>query len=194
MLVGPCFSFLSAEADLANLPVLAIRAFFKTPRQFSEVLSDSESSLNMSRYFRLMALASTTVFIWFPLDLFETISHLCTRPVKPWISWADTHQYMGQVRFKSQDVYSAQPRVKDLLNLGRWADVGGAFLFFIFFGLSGEVRQGYRRIFSRIVTSLGIKSPAPKHQNSVWYVCFAIYWAVHKHLLHPWLKAPDGLF
>jgi pheromone a factor receptor len=123
----------------------------------------------MSRYFRLMALAATHVFFIFPVDLFGTFSHLFFAPRKPWISWADTHQHLGQVRFTSHEVFSAQPRVKDLSNLARWEIVYSPFLFFMFFGLSSEARQDYKRIFWRIATPLGLKPPAPTPQDSVWY-------------------------
>jgi pheromone a factor receptor len=127
----------------------------------------------MSRYFHLMALAATEVFFKFPIALFGTISMIRSAPLKPWISWADTHQHSGQVRFTSYDLFSAQLHAKNFNNLGRWEDIGGAFLFFIFFGLSGEARQDYKRVFWQIMTPLGIKPPAPKPQDSGWCVYLA---------------------
>jgi pheromone a factor receptor len=134
----------------------------------------------MSRYFRLMALAVTEIFFRLPLTVFVTVSTFSASHIRPWISWADTHQYSSQVRVLPYEVFSAQPASKDLFNLGQWATVGDAFLFFMFFGLSSEARQDYEWIFRRIVTSLGIKPPISKRQDFVQYVCLTPCWVVHK--------------
>jgi hypothetical protein len=169
-----------------------IRALHKTRRQYSQVLSESEFNLNMSRYFRLMALAATEVFFAFPVDLFGTISHFCMTPLKPWISWADTHQYTGQVMLISNEVFDAQGNSKDLFNLGRWDILGGAFLFFMFFGLSSEARQDYKRIFWRIAMLLGIKPPALNRQSTIWYVCFAFLQGCTQPLTISLGESPTG--
>jgi hypothetical protein len=161
------------KADLWCFPVLAIRALFKTRRQYSQVLSGAESDLNMTRYFRLMALAVIEVFLKFPSTLFAAVYTFSASQIRPWVSWADTHQYSSQVRVYSYEVFSAQPGDKRIFNLSLWSTVGDAFLFFMFFGLSSEARQDYKQIFSRIATLLGIKPTAPKPQNSVRYVHLA---------------------
>jgi hypothetical protein len=69
----------------------------------------------------------------------------------------------------------AKPLARGLFNLSRWNTLGGAFLFFLFFGLSGEARQEYKRICWVIVARLGIKPSAPKPQGSTGYVHLVIF-------------------
>jgi hypothetical protein len=67
------------------------------------------------------------------------------------------------------------PLHKPVADIDLWAIPGGAFVFFMFFGLSGEARQEYKQIFRQIVRPLGIKSPAVTPQNFSWYVYIATF-------------------
>jgi hypothetical protein len=122
---------LSYGGDLTLLiPALTIRAFFATRRQFAQVLSNSASGLNMSRYFRLMALAATEMTCALPLSIYILVSNLKTFPPQPWISWDATHIDFDHIEFLPQALFDAAPDQKSLIDLSRWLSPAGAFLFF----------------------------------------------------------------
>jgi pheromone a factor receptor len=113
-----------------------------------------------------MALASTQVLFSLPFSLFGIISWLRTAPIQPWISWADTHQHLGQVNLIPYEALAARPRLRFLMDLSRWTVLCNPFLFFMNFGLSGEARKEYKRMFWWTVALLGIKPPATRPETS----------------------------
>ncbi|KAG8707186.1 a-factor receptor [Ceratobasidium sp. 395] len=147
-----------------------IRAFFKTRRQFSRILSDSGDNLSMSRYFRLMALAGTEMVFSLPLSLYPLIHGLIIDPPPAWVSWDDTHQYIHEVWTYSHEEILGIPGEQTAFDINRWAIPGCAFLFFMFFGLSGEAMRQYKRLFWRAVAPFGLMPPAPRpqHQTNNW--------------------------
>ncbi|KAF8597848.1 STE3-domain-containing protein [Ceratobasidium sp. AG-I] len=150
---------------------LSIRAFLETRRQFTQVLSNSNSGLNMSRYFRLMALAATEMLFSLPFSLWILVTNM-TGILNPWVSWEDTHQNFGHINFIPRVYIEALPHVKLVMDINRWITPAGGFLFFAYFGLAGEASAEYRRALWRLVAPFGIKPPAPKPQSSAWYVSF----------------------
>jgi pheromone a factor receptor len=120
----------------------------------------------MPHYFQLMAVAATQVLFTLPVTVYEILSHFRLSPPKLWISWADVHKHVGQVRFIQQEEMMARPLRSSLRNLDQWFTVGEAFWFFMFFGLSSEARQWYIQTFWRISAPLGLKPPAPKPEDS----------------------------
>ncbi|KAG9086573.1 a-factor receptor [Ceratobasidium sp. 370] len=149
---------------------LTIRAFIKTRRQFSNILSDSGSNLSMSRYFRLMALAGTDMAFTTPLALYFLINSLIQTPPTPWISWEDVHEDIHEVWTWSRQELLASPLGMISLDLNRWALPGCAFVFFAYFGFSREAIDYYKKIFWKIVAPLGFKPPAsqPPRQTTSW--------------------------
>lgn len=150
---------------------LTIRAFLETRRQFTQVLSNSNSGLNMSRYFRLMALAATEMLFSLPLSIYLLVTNL-TGVLNPWVSWEDTHQNFGHINFIPRVYMLAVPHVKLVIDMSRWVTPAGGLLFFAYFGLAGEASAEYRRILWKVLAPLGIKPPATKPQSSAWYVLF----------------------
>jgi pheromone a factor receptor len=148
----------------------------------------------MSRYFRLMALSATLALFTFPLMLFQTISDFMLVPLKPWMSWASMHQNFSQVKFIPHEVMVARPLQKFKLDINMWLNPGGAFIFFGFFGFSGEARQDYNRIFWRIVRPLGIKPPALTPHITSWYAYLAILHGRTPTLTNPLVKAQERPF
>ncbi|KAG8705461.1 a-factor receptor [Ceratobasidium sp. 395] len=149
---------------------LTIRAFIKTRRQFSQVLSDSGSNLSMSRYFRLMALAGTDMTFSLPLSLYFMITSMVTYHMNPWVSWENTHKYVHEVWRISYEELVSDPHTKSTLDITKWSVPGCAFLFFAYFGLSGEAVRQYKSIFWRVAAPFGLKPPAPRpeRQDSGW--------------------------
>ncbi|KAG8795666.1 a-factor receptor [Ceratobasidium sp. 428] len=126
----------------------------------------------MSRYFRLMALAGTDMAFSLPISLYELVHSLMAYPSPPWVSWNDTHEYIHQVGIRTYEGILAIPGHKTAYDINRWAIPGCAFLFFAFFGLSGEAMKQYKKTFWRVVAPFGIRPPAPgsspEHQTASW--------------------------
>ncbi|KAG9077001.1 a-factor receptor [Ceratobasidium sp. UAMH 11750] len=144
---------------------LTIRAFLKTRRQFSNILSGSGSNLSMSRYFRLMALAGTDMAFTVPLALYFLVNNILVIPPTPWISWEDVHDNIHEVWTYSHEEMLSSPGSMISLDLNRWALPACAFGFFAYFGFAREATDHYKKIFWRIVAPLGFKPPAPQPQR-----------------------------
>lgn len=126
--------------------VLTLRAFLKRRAQFNQFLS-CNASLNASRYFRLMTLATIELCCTTPTALYGMWLNLEDSKVQPWISWADTHWHYSKV-----DQYPALLWRMDRIGaigfeLTRWAPVACAFIFFGIFGFADEARRHYRYAF-----------------------------------------------
>ncbi|QRV97742.1 STE3-type pheromone receptor [Ceratobasidium sp. AG-Ba] len=150
---------------------LTIRAFLKTRRQFSKVLSESGAGLSLSRFFRLMALAATDMVCALPLSLYFLIADPLTAQYLPWVSWSVTHKYINEVDVVTYEVMqAADQQSKVLIGLNRWTIPGCSFLFFMYFGLSTEAVKQYKRIFWKIAAPFGFKPPVsePRTQTVSW--------------------------
>lgn len=110
----------------------------------------SSSSLNLSRYFRLMALAATDITLSVPFSLFFLSVNL-KRGLKPWVSWDYVHWGFSQT---PQVPIFAIKEMGDwpALEINRWSSPICAIIFFCFFGLAGESLAAYKRFFERFVT------------------------------------------
>lgn len=155
--------------DLHSHPALSIRAFLETRRQFAQVLSSSHSGLNMSRYFRLMALAATELCLSLPLSILILCKDLQS-PQTPWVSWGYAHQDFHTIPTIPWVIIEALPDVRLAMDINRWVTPGGGFLFFIYFGLAGETSMEYFKVLWRFLKPLGINPPASRagEQSSAW--------------------------
>ncbi|KAG8720360.1 a-factor receptor [Ceratobasidium sp. 394] len=144
---------------------LSIRAFIKIRHQFNQVLSDSNTGINMSRYLRMMGLASIEMLLTIPLSIYILYLDLTT-PQIPWVSWEYTHYKFSRV-YRYPTAYTKRfPLVYRVLMLNQWLLPVGGFLFFLWFGLAGEAIHEYKRLFFMLVSPFGIKSK-PKSEPLV---------------------------
>lgn len=130
--------------------VLSIRAFLHQRRTFQALVGrHSASSLNLSRYFRLMALAATDISLSVPFSIFFLHADL-KRGLKPWVSWSYVHWGFSQT---PRVPIAAIKEMGDwpALEINRWSSPVCAVIFFCFFGLAGESLAAYKRFFVRVV-------------------------------------------
>ncbi|KAG8687519.1 a-factor receptor [Ceratobasidium sp. 423] len=141
---------------------LSIRGFLKARQQFNQVLNNSGSGINMSRYFRLMALASEEMLFSIPFASYLLKQNLTLAKQVPWTSWADTHQYYDTTIWKSPWILikANQPSFNAVM-VSLWVLPAGGYLFFIWFGLGGEAFAAYKSMFYTVMKPFGIK-PKPK--------------------------------
>ncbi|QRV93349.1 STE3-type pheromone receptor [Ceratobasidium sp. AG-Ba] len=140
-----------------------IKLLIGSRRQFSAVLSGKNAPLTTHRYFRLMALALTEMAFCIPLGLFIIIEgnrHSNLR--EPWVSWAYAHEYIQLIYPVPAEAIRARNR--GILDLTRWLVPGCAFLFFMFFGFSGESVADYKSFTRSCLCVLGVMSKEPERK------------------------------
>jgi pheromone a factor receptor len=138
-------------------------AFAKRRQQFKQLLAVN-TNLNMSRYFRLMALASIDLFCTIPMAVWIIFLDVSVTPNKPWISWDDTHSNFNRYDRYPSTLWRADPRNEALHELTRWSNVIAALIFFGSFGFADEALKNYWDLASYIGSRLGISSVVQRYR------------------------------
>ncbi|KAK7680870.1 hypothetical protein QCA50_016180 [Cerrena zonata] len=131
--------------------ILSLRALLARQAQFNQFLS-AGSSLTMSRYLRLMALAFTDLCLTVPLGIYQVCSNAVGGDVEPWRGWADAHFNFNRVGQFPAGMWRADRNVEIPLELDRWIVPCCAFIFFAYFGFAEEARRNYVNAY-RFVTA-----------------------------------------
>lgn len=157
----------STGAEVSNFPIgLTLRSFLQRQAQFSEFMS-SNSSLTMSRYFRLMALAGVELLCTTPLSVFQMVLNATAQPVDPWISWNETHFNFSRVRLVPAVLWTMNRWFVIGVQFNRWSGPFCALIFFAFFGFAAEARKNYRTAFCKFLVVCRLKREAPSsHKTS----------------------------
>lgn len=162
---------LFSAINLAALPVLTLRAFMKRRAQFSEFLSSS-TSLTVSRYFRLMSLATVELLFNTPISAYGLYLNATLKPIYPWKSWADIHYDWFTIDIYPAEWWRSSPIQITNLELSRWSLVFCAILFFGFFGFADEARKHYRIAYWAVAKRFGISlPPSPVQGSSKFVIC-----------------------
>lgn len=152
--------------------VLTLKAFLERRAQFSELLL-THSSLTMTRYFRLMALASADLLCTVPYSAYGIYLNLRDVPISPWKGWADTHFNFSKVGQITAVAWHTNRNVAVALELSRWVIPVCAILFFGFFGFADEAQRNYSRVFafcvSRIPFTTSVKITTAKPKATHYY-------------------------
>lgn len=164
--------------NFVHLLVLSIRAFYKIRRQFNSLMSTS-SSLNSSRYLRLMCLAGIDLSCDITLNLYFTISRIVTTGLAPWRGWADTHSNFSRVESVPAIFWRSSLNGEVQIELTRWIPIICAILFFAFFGFADEAMKNYRLAVQTVTkklggTSFGSTTLGSRFFSSTLYVVFDI--------------------
>jgi hypothetical protein len=127
--------------DADNFAVLSLRALFERQAQFSQFLA-SNKAITVSRYVRLMALATTEILFTTPLATFALVLNVIGG-ISPYVSWEDIHYDFGRVG-QFPGVYWKTDRTTVVsLQLTRYSGIFCALVFFAFFGFAEEARRHY---------------------------------------------------
>ncbi|KAI0321155.1 pheromone A receptor-domain-containing protein [Amylostereum chailletii] len=122
--------------------------------QFQEFVS-SNSSINQSRYLRLMGLAITVLGFTLVFNTLSVVLNAQT-PIQPWISWEDTHFHFSDVGLLPRaQMTSIQEMTYEFQ---RWTTVVCAFVFFAFFGFADEAKKHYRMVYATVASRTGMSS------------------------------------
>ncbi|KAG8809402.1 a-factor receptor, partial [Serendipita sp. 399] len=140
--------------------ILTVRAFLRRRSTFNELLRSQGTGLNVHRYIRLMALASTEVLFVFPMTLTLFIRNITVGKPLPYRSWAYVHSNFGRIQYISRFFLTRSKETVILFEISRWCMPFSAILFFLFFGLASEARKQYKRTWNSLMRQLGITSPS----------------------------------
>ncbi|KAI0632778.1 pheromone A receptor-domain-containing protein [Trametes polyzona] len=133
---------------------MSLHAFNKRRAQFAEFLS-SHSALTVTRYFRLMAIATTDLLCSVPISAYGIYLNIVDSEIHPWISWDDTHFQFWKVYQIPAVVWRMDRNTIISFELSRWLVPFCALLFFAFFGFAAEARTYYARLLQKPLALIG---------------------------------------
>lgn len=146
---------------------MTLREFMKRRAQFSQFVSSVNSSLTISRYFRLMLLATSELLFNIPISTYGLYLNITNTPIYPWKSWSDIHFDWYTPGTFPAILWRGNPAEVATLELSRWTMVFCAFLFFAFFGFADEARKHYRLAYWAVLKPFGVVPPAQTSSGSV---------------------------
>ena len=118
----------------------------------------SHLSVSYGLYFRLMALGALEALLTVPITtLYVVVNATKLGPLRPWISWANTHSNFNRVDQYPATIWRTEPTTTAMIELTRWLYVTCAIIFFSFFGVAEEVRKFYGPAFQNICERIGIR-------------------------------------
>ncbi|KAH9856255.1 STE3-domain-containing protein [Lenzites betulinus] len=138
--------------------VLSLLEFNRRRVQFNEYLASKTSSLTLGRYFRLMALSTTSLLLMIPVSSYAIYVNATTQPLGPWISWSDTHFDFGRIEQIAAVNWRANPTSVVVRELNQWLSPACAIIFFIYFGVASEARRNYSKGFRFLRVKLGVSN------------------------------------
>jgi len=98
-----------------------------------------------------MALAGVELTCTIPISVFQIYLNATASPLSPWRGWADTHYNFGRVVLLPAQIWGLNPTFHIAAEVGRWAPVCCAMVFFLFFGFASECRNNYRKLFRSVL-------------------------------------------
>ncbi|TRM58341.1 pheromone A receptor-domain-containing protein [Schizophyllum amplum] len=145
--------------------VLTLVHFNRHRLQFSQFLH-SNSTLSVSRYLRLMALALTEIMCTTPMGIFVIILNAKATPVSPYVSWEATHWGYSRVDQVPAILWRSDRLLVASYELTRWSSPAIGFIFFFYFGFAQEARRNYAAAWSAVRRFLRIPETLPSLPGS----------------------------
>ena len=119
------------------------------------------SSANRGRYLRLMGISLIEILATIPIGTYIIVSN-SKFGVVPWEGWAVMHRHYSEVTQVAGSIWkNDDPMLTFNLELFRWSLVACAFIFFGFFGLAGEAREHYYRLYKLLARRIGKSTSTP---------------------------------
>ncbi|KAG6815391.1 hypothetical protein H0H93_009955, partial [Arthromyces matolae] len=139
------------------MTLLSSRAFARRRLEFGQFMA-SNKSLTISRYFRLMALATTEIMLTTPLSIFSIWLNATATDISPWRGWADAHYDYSRVDLIPAIIWRAGPPSEVIgMELSRWLLPSCAIVFFGFFGFADEGKRNYQVAFWAVMKNFGVQ-------------------------------------
>ena len=154
------FPYLSGWFRGSLVTARTVYKLYKRERALEEILKTC-GSINRSRYFRLMALASVDILGCIPLGTYVLVRNV-RQGIERWTGWANMHKDFTSIEQIPSASWRSQPDVVTCLEFFRWVLVVVAFIFFAFFGFAQEACHHYRLVFTWLATK------ARSGRQAVW--------------------------
>lgn len=135
---------------------MAIYAFYKRRQTHMQLIS----SPNRGLYLRLMAISFIEILGTIPFGTYYIVSVVKTG-LLPWKGWANMHSHYSEVMQVAGFIWREIPETSFSLELSRWSLVLCAFIFFSLFGLAGEAREHYYRLYQSLARRIGKSTSIP---------------------------------
>nr|WJN24961.1 putative pheromone receptor [Moesziomyces parantarcticus] len=136
--------------------VLAFRWFLVRKRQFQAALASSASTINQSKYVRLLILTGVDMAIFTPVYIGTTASEIKTAISKPYGSWSQVHDGFSVIPEYPAALIESQGLSTSII-ISRLICPLSGFVFFAMFGLGQEARQGYKAAVSMALVALKLR-------------------------------------
>ncbi|CED85384.1 STE3 [Phaffia rhodozyma] len=130
---------------------IAIYNFIAQRRRFQVVLQQN-SSLNTSRFVRLIGVAGVNIVISLLFAIRETV--LTAHSVYPTVSWDYIHYDFDLVFTYDSFFLLGDPQAWVELNLSRWLPCVASFIYFAFFGMHEDMLSYYTYVWARLSQAL----------------------------------------
>ncbi|KAK1225163.1 a-factor receptor [Marasmius sp. AFHP31] len=140
---------------------LNLRSFYIRRLQFAQFMN-SNTSMNMSRYLRLMILSVVDILFTIPLGAYVVYIGTHGVDLQPWISWDETHFNWLRVVQVPAFIWRNDASFQISIELNRWLSVFCAFLFFALFGFASEAKKNYRTAFWWCMKPFGFRPTQTK--------------------------------
>lgn len=166
----------------------------KRRAQFSEFIS-STTSLTISRYFRLMALATVEILCTIPITAYGIYLSVTVSPVQPWRGFADAHYNYSHIGQYPSVIWRVNYTSAVSTELSRWSLVFCAFVFFGFFGFASEARKNYAKAYRTVARWIGVNGEL---HSTLYVLCvvpssWCSFWFPQYSLPLPvWYEKPNG--
>ncbi|KAL4076381.1 STE3-like pheromone receptor [Scleroderma citrinum] len=135
-------------------------------RQKLKAMLQSSHNITTGHYCRLMVLCMVEVAFTVPLGIYNMVLDSGADELQPYISWENVHfdfSYVGQYPAVA---WQSSPETALSLESSRWFCVLCALIFFMFFGWSREIREGYYHAFQTLVCNVGLRSVQSASKNT----------------------------
>ena len=155
---------------------MSICAFYKRRQSHMQLTS----SANRGQYVRLMAISSTGILGTVPLATYYIVDD-AKFGIVPWKGWVRMHSHYSKVEQVAAFIWKNEYRAAFGLEMFRWSLVVCAFLFFTLFGLSGEAREHYYRLYKLLARRIGRSTSTARGAHPACVVRLPC-WSVFIHL------------
>lgn len=115
--------------------IVSIWRLIKYRREFSRILSSSQSTVSRSRFVRLFALATTLVIVFAPVAMYTFVQNASFHHSR--YSWARIHGPGWSDKVILVPTYGA-------VSFDRWVQIGSGFVLFLFQGFGRDASAMYR--------------------------------------------------
>ncbi|KAL0068203.1 a-factor receptor [Marasmius tenuissimus] len=133
-----------------------LRTFYVRRVQFTNLIA-TRAAMSTSHYVRLMSLAFVDILFTIPLASYVIYIGSSGLPLRPYISWEDTHFEFWRITQVPALLWRNAPSSQISVELNRWICVFCAFSFFALFGFANEAKKNYRMAFWFVAGKLGYR-------------------------------------